>query len=84
MISEFSVRQPLDSPPGRLPQPHHKPVDDPNRLNRTVAPEELEVHLVERLARRMRAGLVALGEDRLVEMEHGVVVADAAAEPDQP
>ena len=25
-----------------LPQPHHKPVDDPNRLNRTVAPEELE------------------------------------------
>jgi 8-oxo-dGTP pyrophosphatase MutT (NUDIX family) len=48
-----------------------------------VAPEELEVHLVERLARRMRAGLVALGEDRLVEMEHGVVVADGAAEADQ-
>ena len=25
-----------------LPQAHHKPVDDPNRLDRTVAPEELE------------------------------------------
>ncbi|MCP2245990.1 N-methyl-L-tryptophan oxidase [Lentzea aerocolonigenes] len=25
-----------------LPQTHHQPVDDPNRLNRTVAPEELE------------------------------------------
>ncbi|MBR8638935.1 N-methyl-L-tryptophan oxidase [Streptomyces tuirus] len=25
-----------------LPQAHHRPVDDPNRLNRTVAPEELE------------------------------------------
>ncbi len=25
-----------------LSQAHHKPVDDPNRLNRTVAPEELE------------------------------------------
>jgi sarcosine oxidase len=25
-----------------LPQAHHKPVDDPNHLNRTVAPEELE------------------------------------------
>lgn len=25
-----------------LPQAHHEPVDDPNRLNRTVAPKELE------------------------------------------
>ncbi|MEU0110099.1 N-methyl-L-tryptophan oxidase [Streptomyces sp. NPDC006129] len=25
-----------------LPQAHHQPVDDPNRLERTVAPEELE------------------------------------------
>ena len=44
-----------------------------------VAPADLGNHLVERLARRMRAGLLALDEDRLVEIEHGVVVAPGAA-----
>jgi 8-oxo-dGTP pyrophosphatase MutT (NUDIX family) len=45
-----------------------------------VAPEDLGDHLVERLARRMRAGLLALAEDRLVEMEHGVVLASDAVQ----
>lgn len=40
-----------------------------------VAPADLDDHLVERLARRLRAGLLALDEARLVELEHGVVVA---------
>lgn len=40
-----------------------------------VAPDDLDSHLVERLARRLRAGLQAIDEGRLVEMEHGVPVA---------
>ena len=46
-----------------------------------VAPADLGKHLMERLARRMRAGLMALNEDRLVEMEHGVVLAPGATVP---
>lgn len=38
-----------------LSQAHHKPVDDPNRLNRTVAPEELETFT--EIVRRYLPGL---------------------------
>ena len=44
-----------------------------------VEPTELDGHLVPRLARRMRAALLALDEDRVVEMEHGDVVATPPA-----
>lgn len=46
-----------------------------------VAPENLDQYLAERLARRIRAALVALDHDRLVEMDHGTVVASASAVP---
>ncbi len=50
-----------------------------------VAADDLGSHLMERLARRMRAGLLALDEGRLVEMESGIaaerVVAMEDAEP---
>ena len=46
-----------------------------------VAPADLEKYLVARLTRRMQAALVALAEERLVEMEHGVLVATTAANP---
>ncbi len=39
-----------------------------------IAPNDLGRHLVERLARRMQAALLALAEDRMVEMQCGVVV----------
>lgn len=45
-----------------------------------VPPDDLGEHLVERLARRMRAGLLALDEERLVEMEHGVILATNGGE----
>jgi len=37
-------------------------------------PRDLDVHLVPRLARRLRAALVGLAEGRLVEMEDGRVL----------
>ncbi len=46
-----------------------------------VAPGDLDQYLVARLTRRMQAALVAVAEDRLVEMEHGVLVATTAANP---
>ena len=39
-----------------------------------VAPADLDVHLVPRLARRLRAALVGLAGGRLVEMEDGRVL----------
>lgn len=39
-----------------------------------VDPQDLDTYLVPRLSRRVRAGLTARAEGRLVEMEHGVVV----------
>ena len=39
-----------------------------------VAPADLDVHLVPRLARRLRAALVGLAGSRLVEMEDGRVL----------
>jgi 8-oxo-dGTP diphosphatase len=41
-----------------------------------VEPHELDRYLVPRLARRMQAALLAAAENRLVEMEHGVLLAD--------
>jgi 8-oxo-dGTP diphosphatase len=38
-----------------------------------VAESDLDVYLTPRLARRVRAALTGLREDRLVEMEHGLV-----------
>ncbi len=46
---------------------------------RFVAPEHLDDFLVERLARRTRAALLALAEDRVVELEHGVPVPDTGS-----
>lgn len=37
-------------------------------------PRDLDVHLVPRLARRLRAALAGLAEGRLVEMEDGRVL----------
>jgi 8-oxo-dGTP diphosphatase len=42
-----------------------------------VEPENLGQYLVPRLARRMRAALVAADEDRFVEMERGLIVHSA-------
>ena len=39
-----------------------------------VAPADLDVHLVPRLARRLRAALVGLAGSRLVVMEDGRVL----------
>lgn len=39
-----------------------------------VASDDLDQYLVERLSRRMRAALRAVAENRLVEMESGIVV----------
>lgn len=50
--------------------------EDELRSYAFVAADDLGDHLVERLARRMRAGLLALNEERFVEMEDGAVVAD--------
>ena len=41
---------------------------------RFLPPEELDTVMVERIARRVRAALTALAEDRLVELEHGIAV----------
>lgn len=39
-----------------------------------VAERDLDDYLVERLARRMRAGLIAIRDDCLIEMENGLIV----------
>lgn len=46
-----------------------------------VEPESLDRYLVPRLARRMQAALMAAAEGRLVEMEHGALVAAPVTSP---